>query len=74
MLALMRHSSDFTHLFLYHLAPFIVMAVVLGSFLYLFKLACRKENRGRRKLPKVKGLNRRQRRQERSSSTHARHY
>lgn len=70
----MRHSSDFTHLLLYHLGPFIVIAILFVAFLLLFKRVRRSEKRRRGKLPSVEGLNRQQRRQERAMKRQARHY
>ena len=70
----MRHSSDFTHLLIYHVGPFVVIAVLFAGFLLSFRLARRAEKRRKGKLPRVEGVNRQRRRQERAMKRHARHY
>lgn len=70
----MKHSSDFAHLLVYHIGPFILVSIVFAGLLLLFKLSRRAEKRGKKKLPKVATLNRRQRRQEQAMKRHVRHY
>lgn len=68
----MKHSSSFSHL-LYHVGFKLVLVALLMAVIYwMVKLAQLREKRGKRKLPKVAGLNRQQRRQERAMSTRKR--
>lgn len=63
---MVRHSTDFTHLLVYHFGPFILLAIAFAVFLWAFKRALRSKKRGKRKLPKAEGLNRHQRREARA--------
>ena len=70
----MKHSPDFAHFLLYHLGRYILVAIVFAGFFFLFRLSRRAEKRRKKKLPKVAGLNRRQRRQQQSMNRHVRNY
>lgn len=70
----MKHSSDFAHLLVYHIGPYILVSIVFAGFLLLFKLSRRAEKRRKKKLPKVASLNRRQRRQQQAMKRHVRNY
>jgi len=70
-----RHSSDLIHILVYHLGPFVLVAVLLYTAIFLMtKLAKRSNKRGKRKLPKVTGLNRAQRREARATKKRQRHH
>lgn len=70
----MKHSSDFAHILVYHLGPYILVSLVLPAFFLVLKLRRRGEKRGKKKLPKVAGLNRRQRRQQQAMKRHVRNH
>ena len=70
-----RHSSDLVHILVYHLGPFVLVAVLLYTAVFLMtKLVKRSNKPGKRKLPKVAGLNRAQRREARATKKGKRHH
>ena len=70
-----RHSSDFVHILVYHLGPFVLVAVLLYTAIFLMtKLAKRSNRPGKRKLPKAGGLNRQQRREARATNKRKRRH
>lgn len=65
MLMVGGHSSDFTHLLVYHLIPMALAAGFIYVAIYLIvRLATRPGKSGGRELRNLGGLNRQQRRQE----------
>lgn len=72
---MLRHSSDFTHVLVYHLGPLILVGILLyvGVFLVI-KLATRSNKPGKPKQPKTGGLNRHQRREARAMNKRQRHF
>lgn len=62
-----RHSSDFVHILVYHLGPLVLVAVLLYMTMFLMTRSAKRSNKpGKRKLPRVGGVNRRQRREARA--------
>ena len=63
----MRHSTDFTHVLIYHVGPFVLVAILLyAGLLLVLKLARRSEKLGKGKQPKDEGFNRQKRREARA--------
>ena len=63
-----RHSSDFTHIVVYHLGPFVLVAVALYTVVFLMIRSAKRSNKpGKRKLPKA-GVDRLQRREARATN------
>lgn len=70
-----RHSSDLAHILVYHLGPLVLVAVLLYTAIFLLtRLARRSAKPGKRKLPKVAGLNRAQRREAWATKKRKRHH
>ena len=58
-----RHSSDLVHILVYHLGPFVLVAVLLYTAIFLMTRLAKRSNRpGKRKGFKAGEVNRSQRR------------